>query len=119
MAAPQQYIILPAVMLPGEYFINVHFRAKLGYYFKEIQFKYFQICKSVSGDSIAAGESSLIIVNHRTRLDWNFLWSALFHYSAPESHNAKLVLKDQIRKIPGIGTKQGDRMSFVKNSNKM
>ena len=55
------------------------------------------------GDTIHADESSLIILNHRTRLDWNFLWAALFHATSPPALNAKLVLKNQIRKIPGIG----------------
>lgn len=66
-----------------------------------------RIC--ITGDkfdvsSRSGGKSSLILLNHRTRLDWNFLWSLLFHNSVPNGgHNAKLVLKSDIRTIPGVG----------------
>ena len=58
----------------------------------------------LTGDPIDASESSLIVCNHRTRVDWNFIWSALFHAAVPTTgHNAKLVLKDQVKEIPGVG----------------
>ncbi|XP_023319759.1 lysocardiolipin acyltransferase 1 isoform X2 [Eurytemora carolleeae] len=55
----------------------------------------------LTGDSIKETEDSLIVVNHPTRTDWNFLWPALFH--ASPSHNTKIVLKEELRKIPGMG----------------
>ena len=70
---------------------------------KFIREKINQNYNNYAGDTIHADESSLIILNHRTRLDWNFFWSALFHSATPQNHNAKLVLKNPIRKIPGIG----------------
>lgn len=58
----------------------------------------------VTGDNIRAEETSLIVVNHRTRVDWNFLWAAFFHGSVPTAgHNAKLVLKDEVKNLPGVG----------------
>ena len=61
-------------------------------------------CRTVmTGDQIRPEENSLIILNHRTRLDWNFLCSGLLHGTYPPAHNAKLVLKDEIKKIPGVG----------------
>ena len=57
----------------------------------------------IAGDLIRPEENSLIILNHRTRVDWNFFWAALLHGTHPPAHNAKLVLKDEIKAIPGVG----------------
>lgn len=57
----------------------------------------------MSGDRINPFEGSLVIMNHRTRLDWNFLWAGLFHGCQPQSHNMKFVLKSPIMHIPGPG----------------
>ena len=56
------------------------------------------------GDHFRPEETSLILLNHRTRVDWNFFWAALLHGTSPPAHNAKLVLKDEVKKIPGLGT---------------
>ncbi|XP_045585152.1 lysocardiolipin acyltransferase 1 isoform X2 [Procambarus clarkii] len=57
----------------------------------------------LSGDVIRPGETSIIILNHRNRLDWNFFWGALAHATSPPAHNCKIVLKSGIRKFPGLG----------------
>ncbi|KAB0791403.1 hypothetical protein PPYR_03203 [Photinus pyralis] len=60
----------------------------------------------ILGDPIKANETSLLIMNHRTRTDWNFLWPAVFHSTHGFSrykYPTKFVLKDIIRHIPGIG----------------
>ncbi|XP_019871786.1 lysocardiolipin acyltransferase 1 [Aethina tumida] len=60
----------------------------------------------VSGDPIVAGEMSLIVMNHRTRTDWNFLWPTVYHcVQGPGRfmHSTKFVLKEVIRHIPGPG----------------
>ncbi|TRY78941.1 hypothetical protein TCAL_05003 [Tigriopus californicus] len=68
----------------------------------------------VSGDAICSNENSLIILNHRTRVDWNFLWGVLLHSSVPQSHNAKLVLKQEVKQIPGVGwTMQMARFLYI------
>ncbi|XP_051025342.1 lysocardiolipin acyltransferase 1 isoform X2 [Acomys russatus] len=35
----------------------------------------------ITGDGFVPGERSIIIMNHRTRVDWLFLWSYLMRYS--------------------------------------
>jgi len=54
----------------------------------------------LTGDDLH-NEHALIVLNHPTRTDWNFLWQGLFH--AGPNHNAKIILKEQLRKIPGMG----------------
>ena len=63
----------------------------------------FGVRTYVTGDAIRSEETSLIILNHPTRLDWGFLWCALLHSSVPPAHNAKFVIKDAVKNIPGIG----------------
>ena len=55
----------------------------------------------LTGDNVPHPENALIIINHPTRTDWNFLWAGL-HHLAP-SHNAKIILKEEVKKIPGLG----------------
>lgn len=60
----------------------------------------------VTGDVIQAGETSLLLMNHRTRTDWNYLWPAVYHGTWGKGrafHPTKFVLKDIIKHIPGIG----------------
>nr|CAD7598569.1 unnamed protein product [Timema genevievae] len=57
----------------------------------------------VTGDSILPQEAALLVMNHRTRLDWNFLWAAMFHACQPMAHRLKFVLKASIRHLPGPG----------------
>ncbi len=58
----------------------------------------------VTGDPLRADENALLVSNHRTRLDWNFLWAAVFHAGWPTAgHNLKLVIKEEVKRIPGIG----------------
>ena len=54
----------------------------------------FGVQTFISGDQFRPEENSLILLNHRTRVDWNFMWSALLHATYPANHNAKFVLKD-------------------------
>ncbi|KAK4878651.1 hypothetical protein RN001_011157 [Aquatica leii] len=60
----------------------------------------------ILGDPVMANETSLLIMNHRTRTDWNFLWPAVYHCtrgSIKYKYPTKFVLKDIIKHIPGIG----------------
>nr|CAD7573851.1 unnamed protein product [Timema californicum] len=57
----------------------------------------------VTGDYILPQEAALLVMNHRTRLDWNFLWAAMFHACQPMAHRLKFVLKASIRHLPGPG----------------
>eukprot|EP00013_Stygamoeba_regulata_P004025 CAMPEP_0177637210 /NCGR_PEP_ID=MMETSP0447-20121125/4852_1 /TAXON_ID=0 /ORGANISM="Stygamoeba regulata, Strain BSH-02190019" /LENGTH=344 /DNA_ID=CAMNT_0019139127 /DNA_START=40 /DNA_END=1070 /DNA_ORIENTATION=- len=55
----------------------------------------------VSGDIPLDDERALILMNHPTRLDWMFFWSFLKRYG--RLHNEKIILKDDLKKIPGFG----------------
>ncbi|XP_021941149.1 lysocardiolipin acyltransferase 1-like isoform X2 [Zootermopsis nevadensis] len=57
----------------------------------------------VTGDAILPHDRALIVMNHRTRLDWNFLWAGMFHACKPLAHRIKMVLKASLRHIPGAG----------------
>lgn len=57
----------------------------------------------ISGDKVNSCECSLLVMNHRTRLDWNFLWAAMFYAAEPPAHRLKFVLKAPIRHAPGPG----------------
>ncbi|XP_066592498.1 lysocardiolipin acyltransferase 1-like isoform X2 [Prorops nasuta] len=65
----------------------------------------FGIKIAVSGDHIHPNESAVLIMNHRTRVDWNFLWAAMYQACLPSigQHKLKFVLKDPIKHIPGPG----------------
>ena len=63
----------------------------------------FGVQTFIGGDQFRPEENSLILLNHRTRNDWNFMWSALFHATHPMAHNAKFVLKEDVKILPGPG----------------
>lgn len=59
----------------------------------------------VTGDAVSGGERALLVMNHRTRLDWNFLWAGM-HLAArrgPQATRLKFVLKAPIAHVPGPG----------------
>lgn len=78
-------------------------------------------------------EKTIIVMNHRTRVDWNYVWIALYHAtqdpsrtevcickeipSAKENNDIldvisggrskiKFVLKDELKVVPGMGKKE-------------
>nr|XP_033793969.1 lysocardiolipin acyltransferase 1 isoform X2 [Geotrypetes seraphini]XP_033793970.1 lysocardiolipin acyltransferase 1 isoform X2 [Geotrypetes seraphini]XP_033793971.1 lysocardiolipin acyltransferase 1 isoform X2 [Geotrypetes seraphini]XP_033793972.1 lysocardiolipin acyltransferase 1 isoform X2 [Geotrypetes seraphini]XP_033793973.1 lysocardiolipin acyltransferase 1 isoform X2 [Geotrypetes seraphini] len=55
----------------------------------------------ITGDGFIPGERSVIIMNHRTRLDWMFLWNCLLRYSYLRLE--KICLKSSLKAIPGFG----------------
>lgn len=57
----------------------------------------------VSGDEINGEETSILIVNHRTRVDWNFLWALMYYASIPRCHKMKIALKAELRHMPSLG----------------
>ena len=59
----------------------------------------------ISGDKVRPGERNLIIMNHRTRLDWMYFWSVLVRQSGILTE--KIVLKNELKHIPGAGEKRG------------
>jgi lysocardiolipin and lysophospholipid acyltransferase len=58
------------------------------------------ISLSVVGDAVPATDRRvLVIANHRTRLDWLFLW--MFAVRTQHAGSLKIVLKDPLRHFPG------------------
>ena len=55
----------------------------------------------ITGDAIRPGERNLIIMNHRTRLDWMYLWSVMVRQSGVKTE--KIILKAPLKNIPGAG----------------
>uniref|UniRef100_A0A1A7X4B6 Lysocardiolipin acyltransferase 1 n=1 Tax=Iconisemion striatum TaxID=60296 RepID=A0A1A7X4B6_9TELE len=55
----------------------------------------------ITGDGFIPGERSVIIMNHRTRLDWMFLWCCLLRYSYLRLE--KICLKAVLKIVPGFG----------------
>lgn len=74
----------------------------------------------VTGDSIDFNETSLIIMNHRTRLDWMFfLWSALFKLDAALLTKIKIALKSAIKTYPAASKHILSLMRRNSNENEM
>ncbi|VDK84246.1 unnamed protein product [Onchocerca ochengi] len=57
----------------------------------------------ITGDMICSSEPALIIMNHRTRLDWMFLWNALYKMDPWLLTTEKISLKKPLKHIPGAG----------------
>uniref|UniRef100_A0A1I7XIK6 E3 ubiquitin-protein ligase hrd-1 n=1 Tax=Heterorhabditis bacteriophora TaxID=37862 RepID=A0A1I7XIK6_HETBA len=57
----------------------------------------------VSGDEIEVDQPGLIIMNHRTRLDWMYIWSALYQINPWLITTNKISLKAQLKGLPGAG----------------
>lgn len=55
----------------------------------------------ITGDGFIPGERSVIVMNHRTRLDWMFLWCCLLRYSYLRLE--KICLKAGLKAVPGFG----------------
>lgn len=56
----------------------------------------------VTGDDLINDKKrSLILLNHRTRLDWMFIW--MLHSRFQILHQLKIVLKAQLKRVPGPG----------------
>lgn len=57
---------------------------------------------TVTGDDLTNDKKrSLIILNHRTRLDWMFIWMVHSRFGILEQ--LKIVLKAALKRIPGPG----------------
>ncbi len=55
----------------------------------------------VTGDRVDFGEAALIICNHRTRVDWMFLWVLCLRQG--QLSGLKIVLKESLKGVPGFG----------------
>ncbi|XGW07209.1 hypothetical protein V3C99_017043, partial [Haemonchus contortus] len=57
----------------------------------------------IRGDMIDHSKPALIVMNHRTRLDWLYFWNALFKMDPWLCTSEKIILKGILRLIPGAG----------------
>lgn len=57
---------------------------------------------TISGDLMRANEPSIIIMNHRTRLDWMYFWCALVRQPSGVM-SEKIILKSTLKHMPGFG----------------
>ena len=55
----------------------------------------------VTGDSINRHEKTVVLLNHRTRLDWMFFFSVVFHCRI--LNRQKIALKSMLKYPPGVG----------------
>lgn len=58
----------------------------------------------VRGTVIDRTKPALIIMNHRTRLDWLYFWSALMRINPWLLTTEKISLKGVLKHLPGAGT---------------
>lgn len=63
--------------------------------------KIFRVKLVITGDTIRRHEKTLLIMNHRTRLDWMFFFCCVFHCRVLNRH--KITLKSMLKWIPGPG----------------
>ncbi|KAL3985111.1 Acyltransferase family protein [Acanthocheilonema viteae] len=57
----------------------------------------------ITGDTIDYDRPAVIIMNHRTRLDWMYFWAALFKMNPWLLISSKIALKAELRRIPAAG----------------
>ena len=63
--------------------------------------KVFGIKMVYTGNSVETNKKVLFILNHRTRYDWYFFFSFVFHSNILSRH--KISLKAILKWFPGIG----------------
>lgn len=61
----------------------------------------FGVHVKICGDGKKVQGPCLLIMNHRTRFDWMFLWCYLLRMG--DLYKLKIVLKESIKKIPVLG----------------
>jgi len=62
-----------------------------------------ELKSKITGDSDidVINDNSIIMMNHRTRLDWMFAWCLVNRFK--RTHNEKIIMKDSLKSIPFFG----------------
>ncbi|PNI28513.1 LCLAT1 isoform 6, partial [Pan troglodytes] len=68
----------------------------------------------ITGDAFVPGERSVIIMNHRTRMDWMFLWNCLMRYSYLRLE--KICLKASLKGVPGFENSKSRSNAFAEKN---
>ena len=63
----------------------------------------FGVRVRASGDRIAHNTPAIIIMNHRSRLDWFYFWLALWRMNPWLMTSNKIALKERLKHVPGAG----------------
>ncbi|CAJ0581888.1 unnamed protein product, partial [Mesorhabditis spiculigera] len=63
----------------------------------------FGVTIRVSGDEIELDKPAMIVMNHRTRLDWMYIWSALYQMNPWLITSNKISMKKELKYLPGAG----------------
>lgn len=63
----------------------------------------YEVKVKVTGDIIKRDECAVIIMNHRTRLDWLFFWTCLWRHGYTNLKHEKIILKHELKVYPGPG----------------
>lgn len=61
----------------------------------------FDVKFYITGDKIKINESCLIMMNHRTTIDWLFFWEVFWQQSSVKRE--KIILKKSLKAVPGFG----------------
>lgn len=92
-------------MTPFNHLLLSTFSSSSFPYFQSLLELVFGVKVVITGDGFIPGERSVIIMNHRTRLDWMFLWCCLLRYSYLRLE--KICLKAALKAVPGFGACPG------------
>lgn len=57
----------------------------------------------VSGDEILFDQPAVVIMNHRTRLDWLYYWMVLWRMNPWLATTNKIALKQLLKYVPCVG----------------
>ncbi|XP_021501394.1 lysocardiolipin acyltransferase 1 isoform X3 [Meriones unguiculatus] len=68
----------------------------------------------ITGDAFVPGERSVIIMNHRTRVDWMFLWNCLMRFSYLRLE--KICLKSSLKSVPGFENNKARSNDFAEKN---
>ncbi|CAD5232030.1 unnamed protein product [Bursaphelenchus xylophilus] len=63
----------------------------------------FRIKVRVTGDEVLYGSPAVVVMNHRTRLDWMYYWLVLWRMNPWLSTSNKIALKQLLKHVPGVG----------------
>ncbi|KAI1722765.1 acyltransferase domain-containing protein [Ditylenchus destructor] len=107
-------IFLLVPFLPLAYFVPRLFRfcadRLVGFWLifpTSMIFFLFRVKITLTGDLIEHDKPAIIIMNHRTRLDWMFFWNALYKMNPWLLTSEKISLKASLKHIPGAGWAMG------------
>lgn len=77
-------------------------------FFPQALLQLFGIKFVITGDRISPDEWAILMMNHRTRVDYLFVSAAMYYSCLPRvlAHRLKIVFKDFVRHVVAIGNRQ-------------